>query len=215
MIPVLYEDQWLLVADKPSGILVIPAPGDQKRTLTALLNEQLPKGALYRLHPCHRLDRDTSGLIIYAKGKSIQQRMMDEFKNKRVKRTYMAVTQGRMPAPSGEIHKPIEGKPSLTRYRVIRQGPDFSVVEVSPVTGRTNQIRIHLRQIGSPILGDTRFVFRRHFRIKVNRLMLHARALEFVHPVTGGKVKVESELPEKIKYFQEGKNASRQDPKRL
>ena len=87
-IPVVYEDDWLLIADKPAGLLTIPSPGKVRRTLTGILNEDLKKkGLLYRLHPCHRLDRETSGLIIYAKGKSVQKKMMDEFRNGKVKKT--------------------------------------------------------------------------------------------------------------------------------
>jgi len=200
----MYEDQWLLIVDKPTGLLVIPTPKNEKHTLTNLLNEKAKKeNILYRLHPCHRLDRDTSGLIIYAKGKSTQQKMMDEFKNKRIKKTYIAFVQGKLPAGEGEIRKRIEGQDSLTRYKVIRQSNDFGIVAVMPVTGRKNQIRIHFRQIGNPILGDTRFVFRRHFKIKVNRLCLHAKALEFIHPITKQKITVETELPDKMKKFLE------------
>ena len=86
-ISIIYEDDWLLVADKPSGLLVIPTPKKESRTLTNILNEDLQnRGIPYRLHPCHRLDRETSGLIIYAKGKSVQQKMMHEFKEKKVKK---------------------------------------------------------------------------------------------------------------------------------
>lgn len=199
MIPVVFEDQWLLIVDKPSGLLVIPTPKDEKHTLTNILNEKLKKENIpYRLHPCHRLDRDTSGLIIYAKGKSIQKKMMDEFKNKRIKKTYIAFVQGKLPRPQGQITNPVEGQQALTRYKVIEQKKDFSVVEVAPLTGRKNQIRLHFKQIGNPILGDTRFVFRRHFKVKAKRMCLHAKTLEFVHPVTGEKVRVETELPEKM-----------------
>ena len=78
MVPVIYEDEWLVIVDKPSGLLVIPTPKNERHTLTNMLNEQLQKdGVTYRLHPCHRLDRDTSGLVIYAKGKAMQQKMME------------------------------------------------------------------------------------------------------------------------------------------
>ena len=84
MISVIFEDQWFLIADKPSGLLVIPTPKNETHTLTNLLNDKLKKDNIpYRLHPCHRLDRDTSGLVIYAKGKSVQKKMMDEFRAKK------------------------------------------------------------------------------------------------------------------------------------
>ena len=103
-IPVVFEDDWLCVVDKPSGFLVIPTPKNEKNTLTNLLNEELiRKNAAYRLHPCHRLDRETSGLIIYAKGKSVQKKMMDEFRNRAVKKTYIAYLGGVLKRDAGSI----------------------------------------------------------------------------------------------------------------
>lgn len=198
-IPILYEDQWLLIADKPAGLLVIPTPKNETHTLTGLLNRELiEKKISYRLHPCHRLDRDTSGLIIYAKGKMPQKKMMDAFKDRMIRKTYVAFVQGKLPESYGEIRIPIEERSALTAYKVIRQGKGFSVVEVKPSTGRKNQIRIHFKRIGNPVLGETKFAFRRDFNIKAKRLCLHATALEFTHPITGQKIRVESGLPEKM-----------------
>lgn len=185
-IPIAYEDDWLLVANKPSGLLVIPTPKKEARTLTSIL----------RLKPCHRLDRETSGLIIYAKGKSIQQKMMDEFRQRRVKKTYIAFVQGALPFREGEIKLPLEGRKAITRYKVIEAGKDFSVVKVMPVTGRTNQIRIHFKNIGHPIVGESKFAFRKDFKLKAGRLCLHASALEFRHPVTSKPVALSLPLPE-------------------
>ncbi len=202
MMPVMFEDQWLLIVDKPTGLLVIPTPKNERHTLTNILNQDLIKQNIsYRLHPCHRLDRNTSGLIIYAKGKSIQQKMMDEFKNKMVKKSYIAVVQGKLPDQKGEIRSSIEGKGAVTRYKVIKVGTDFSVVEAEPLTGRKNQLRLHFKKLGNPILGEDRFAFRRDFTIKVKRLCLHARSLEFMHPVTKKNIRVESEVPDRIKEF--------------
>ncbi len=204
MIPIIYEDEWLMVVDKPSGLLVIPSPKDERHTLTNMLNEKLQKeGIAYRMHPCHRLDRDTSGLVIYAKGKVMQQKMMDEFKNRRIKKTYIAFVQGRLSKAQGQITTPIEGQSAVTNYKVIGVGKDFSIVEVSPLTGRKNQIRLHFKEMGNPILGDTRFVFRRNFRVKANRLCLHATTIEFIHPETKQKIQVSSGLPDKMKEFLE------------
>lgn len=190
-IPVIYEDAWLLVADKPSGLLVIPTPKNEKRTLTSILG----------LHPCHRLDRQTSGLIIYAKGKSVQKKMMDEFKQKRVKKTYIAFVQGNVSRNQGRIQNPIEGQKAITEYKVIRRKKDFNVVEVMPLTGRTNQIRIHFKQIHHPIVGETRFAFRRDFALKARRLCLHAKELEFIHPVTRKHIHLSIDLPQDLKEF--------------
>ena len=190
-IPVIYEDAWLLVADKPSGLLVIPTPKNEKRTLTSILG----------LHPCHRLDRQTSGLIIYAKGKSVQKKMMDEFKQKKVKKTYIAFVQGNVSGNQGQIQNPIEGQKAITKYRVIQRIKDFTVVEVMPLTGRTNQIRIHFKQIHYPIVGETKFAFRRDFALKAKRLCLHAKALEFIHPVTKKHIHLSIDLPQDLKEF--------------
>ena len=199
-IPIIYEDDWLLIVNKPAGLLTIPTPKNEQRTLTSILNDDLKKkGLLYRLHPCHRLDRETSGLIIYAKGKSIQKKMMQEFKQKRVKKKYIAFVQGPLSKKQGEIKNSIEGLSAITKYKVIERRKDFSVVEVQPLTGRTNQIRIHFKQIGHPILGETKFAFRRDFKIKAKRLCLHAKNLEFIHPVKKKMVFLSCELPSGMK----------------
>jgi 23S rRNA pseudouridine1911/1915/1917 synthase len=199
-IPIIYEDDWLMIVNKPAGLLTIPTPKNEQRTLTSILNEDLKKkGLTFRLHPCHRLDRETSGLIIYAKGKSIQKKMMQEFKQKRVKKKYIAFVKGALSKKQGEIKNSVEGLNAITKYKVIEKRRDFSVIEVQPLTGRTNQIRIHFKQIGHPILGETKFAFRRDFKIKAKRLCLHAKNLEFVHPVTKKTVFLSCGLPSEMK----------------
>ncbi|MFA5096754.1 MAG: RluA family pseudouridine synthase [Candidatus Omnitrophota bacterium] len=187
----IYEDEWLLIADKPSGLLTVPTPKNEKRTLTSILN----------LYPCHRLDRETSGLIIYAKNKHIQQKVMDEFRARRVKKTYLAFVRGLPHREEGEIKNRIEGLSAQTRYKVIEKRKDFAILEVNPLTGRTNQIRIHLKQIGHPILGETKYAFRRDFKIRVKRLMLHACRLEFRHPATGKVLRLAGALPDGLREF--------------
>lgn len=201
-LPVIYEDNWLLVVDKPSGLLVIPTPKNERRTLTNILNEDLVKvGKTYRLHPCHRLDRETSGLIIYAKGKSIQKQMMDEFKLRRVKKTYLAFVQGTLLENQGEIKNRIKGLSAITKYKVVQRRKHFTVVEVMPLTGRTNQIRIHFKQIDHPIVGETKFAFRRDFKLRAKRLCLHAKALDFCHPVTKKYIHLFSDMAKDLKEF--------------
>lgn len=201
-IPVVYEDKWLMIVDKPSGLLVIPTPRNEARTLTSILNnEAKARGAAYRLHPCHRLDRDTSGLVIYAKGKSLQQAMMRIFKEKKIKKTYLGFVQGMLAKARGRISHPIDGQPSATDYRTIAQCKDFAVVEIMPETGRKNQIRLHFKRIGHPLVGERRFAFRKDFATKAKRLCLHASRLEFRHPVTGNAVGVQSPLPEYLNLF--------------
>ncbi len=190
-IPIIYEDDYLLVVNKPSGLLTVPTPKNEGRTLTSIL------GA----YPCHRLDRDTSGLIIYAKVKPIQQKMMEEFKRREIKKTYLAFVKGMPCEQQGVIKNRIEGMYAQTRYKVIARRKDFAIVEVTPLTGRTNQIRIHFKSIGHPILGETKYAFRRDFKIKAKRLCLHALKLEFRHPVNGKILKLESALPQDLIEF--------------
>ena len=201
-IPVVYEDNWLFIVDKPSGLLSIPTPRNERVTLSSILNDELKnKNISYRLHPCHRLDRETSGLMIYAKGKSVQKKMMELFKARRIKKTYLAFVQGALSKSHSEIKYPLEGRAALTKYRVVDQRKEFSVVEVLPLTGRTNQIRIHFKQLGHPLMGETKYAFRRDFKIKAKRLCLHAQRLEFIHPVTQKMLHLDTELPKDLEEF--------------
>lgn len=190
-IPIVYEDNWLLVVNKPSGLLTIPTPKKESRTLTSILN----------LYPCHRLDRETSGLIIYAKGKSVQKKMMGLFKQRKIKKTYLAFVQGNLIQNQGKIKNPLEGLNALTKYKVIQKRKDFTIVEVMPLTGRTNQIRIHFKMIGHPIMGETKYAFRRDFKLRAKRLCLHAKILEFIHPITHKVLRLTTDLPKALKEF--------------
>jgi len=201
-IPIVYEDDWLLVLNKPAGLLTIPTPKKELRTLTSILNEDLKKrGLSYRLYPCHRLDRETSGLIVYAKGKSIQRKMMEEFWCRNIKKTYIAFAQGRLLKDEGKINYPIEGRSAITEYIILEKRMDFSIVEIMPLTGRTNQIRIHFKQIGHPLVGETKFAFRRDFKLKAKRLCLHAKMLEFIHPLTKKVISLVAPLPPDMEGF--------------
>ncbi|TAM43356.1 RNA pseudouridine synthase [bacterium] len=201
-IPVVYEDDWLLVVNKPAGLLSVPTPKNEARTLTSILNQDAQeRGLKYRLHPCHRLDRDTSGLIIYAKGKSIEKKMADAFRGRSVQKKYIAFVHGKLAYPEGQISYPIEGKSALTKYKVVKEKSNYSVVEVYPATGRTNQIRIHFKNIQHPLVGEDKFVFRKDFALRFKRVCLHAGYLEFKHPQTGNIVAVEAPLSADMQKF--------------
>jgi len=201
-IPVVYEDDWLVIVDKPSGLLVVPTPKKEPRTLTSILNEDLREKALtYHIYPAHRLDKETSGLVIYAKGKAVCDKMMDLFRQALVKKKYIAFVHGHPAKEEGEITNRLEGKYACTRYRVICSKKDFTEVEVRPQTGRTNQIRLHFKYLGHPLVGETRFAFRKDFALKAKRLCLHALSLDFPHPVTQKTVRVTSELPKDLEDF--------------
>lgn len=190
-IPIVYEDDFLLIVDKPSGLLTVPTLKNENRTLTSILG----------LYPCHRLDRDTSGLIIYAKTKSIQEEMMEEFKQRAIKKSYIAFVRGIPQNQQGVIKDKIDGLFAQTSYKVIEKRKDFAIVEVMPLTGRTNQIRIHFKSIGHPILGESKYAFRRDFKIKAKRLCLHAVKLEFKHPVSKKILSLHSDLPKELSEF--------------
>lgn len=197
---IVYEDDYIFIINKPSGILVVPTPKGETNTLTDLLNQELDRrGAQVQAYPCHRIDRETSGLIIYAKSKPVEQAMMEQFKKHLVKKTYIAFAHGIVRKNSdtlkGNVYNQKRRKTELmiTKYRVIERRKDFTIVEVKPFTGRTNQIRIHFKELGHPLVGESVYAFRKDFKLKFKRTALHAKALEFIHPVTG--IKMNFDLP--------------------
>ncbi len=192
---ILYEDKWYLSIDKPPGLLTIPAPGS-KKSLTELLNLEGEKAGIpMKLHPCHRLDGETSGVLLFAKGKKAQKLMMECFHEKKVHKLYIALVQGGLEKEEGLISRVLEGKPARTRYRVLERLPLCTLVEVEPETGRTNQIRLHFKGIGHPLVGETRYAFRKDFPLSVPRLMLHARELTFPHPFIPQEITIQAGLP--------------------
>lgn len=196
-IDIIFEDEYLLAVNKPAGILVVPTPKAEKHTLTNLVNQLLfERGLVSVAYPCHRLDRDTSGIVLFAKNKETEQKMFEQFKNRLVKKKYTALVSGSPKFNTGIINKRIEGKEAVTKYTVVKRKEGYSILEVEPVTGRTNQIRIHLKIIGNPILGERKFAFGKDFKIKFRRTALHARELSFTHPITGKPIHLKAGIPE-------------------
>ena len=198
---IIYQDNNVIVVDKPAGILVHPVK-DEKDTLIDLFPNT---------KPVHRLDRDTSGLIILAKNEKAHDWLKSQFKNREIKKKYLALVHGKLKEKKGIIAKSIsksrKGKQTIapigkkrdaiTRYKVIKEYGDNTLLEVLPETGRTHQIRVHLTSIGHPIVGDQKYKFKRQKSI-INRQFLHAKYLKFSLP--GGKViELESKLPEELK----------------
>ena len=213
-VAVLYEDDHYVVFDKSSGLLVIPTPKDEQRTLVNIVNQQYSQSEkTWKLHPCHRIDRETSGAIIFSKGKCSQRLMMDLFKERAVTKKYIAFVHGKLSKEHGEFRNPIKkgsqrnfkkkqaGVSAITCYKVLKTKKQFSIVEVQPVTGRTNQIRIHFSQAGHPIVGDRKYAFARDYCLKFRRTALHAASLEWTHPVSKKKVSVQSNLPKDMAEF--------------
>ena len=194
---IIYEDDCLLVVDKPSGILTVPTPRKERHTLTNVLVamvQQKEKGA--GAYPCHRLDRETSGVILYAKTKPIQEKMMQQFKDGNVKKRYIAFVAGYLKKTAGMISFPLEGKKALTHYKLLQKRKGYSIIEVAPMTGRTNQIRIHFSMIGHPVIGEDKFAFRKDIAIKFRRVALHACMIGFRHPCRNEAMSFFSPLPD-------------------
>lgn len=216
-IKILFEDDTCIVFDKPSGLLVIPTPHNERNTLIDVVNTQLFSILSVRLHPCHRLDRDTSGAILFAKGKKNQKHIMEEFRRRQVEKRYIAFVKGVLRPAQGTIRMAVRdfharrpprqgpsAKPAITHYQVLSVQKGFSVVLVSPETGRTNQIRIHFSRIGHPLLGERLYAFGRDFPVKFRRLALHASELNWTHPVTKKQIQVTSPLPKDMENFWKG-----------
>jgi 23S rRNA pseudouridine1911/1915/1917 synthase len=210
-IPVLYEDENCMVFNKPSGLLVIPTDKNEDHTLVNIVNQQhRDQGPLY---PAHRLDRDTTGVILFAKGKEHQQQLMRFFKDKQVNKTYIAFVHGRVVEPRGKIRIPVKdfhqrkfaghlpAQSALTHYEVEDYHKDFTVVKVMPITGRTNQIRIHFAKIGHPLVGEDKYAFRRDFALRFRRTALHALRLEWPRMSGEGMISVESPLAQDMMDF--------------
>ncbi len=201
-IPVVFEDDWLLVVNKPAGLLTVPTPKNEARTLTSILNKDAEvKNLKYRLYPCHRLDRQTSGLLIYAKNKNVEAKLIDAFRNRKISKKYIAFVHGKLSRPEGQISSSVEGKKALTKYRVLEEKSNYSVVEVSPVTGRTNQIRIHFKNIQHTLVGEDKFAFRKDFALRFKRVCLEAKELNFKHPVTGKDLNINIDLAGDLRDF--------------
>ncbi len=199
---ILYEDDFIIVVDKPPGMLVIPTPKNESHTLTNLLNIDLDKrGIGPNAYPCHRLDRETSGLIVYAKGKKVQQSMMEQFRQHKVKKSYIAFVHGQLNRDTDVINRPIENRRSITKYRVLEVRKNYSVLQVEPMTGRTNQIRIHFKSIGHPLVGERRFAFAKDYSLKFRRAALHSYRIEFKHPVTNKAAGFTSPLAQDMEKF--------------
>lgn len=195
MLPIVYQDDDLLVLDKPSGLLAVPGRGpDLQDCLSARVHAALPTALVV-----HRLDRDTSGLMIMALNPDSQRELSRQFAEREVEKCYLAVVSGQPSADEGIIDLPLRkdferpprhcvdhdhGKPARTVWRCTERGPDRSCCEVFPQTGRSHQIRIHLAWLGHPILGDNLYAPEEVRRMSP-RLLLHASRLELGHPTSG------------------------------
>ena len=225
-IDIVYEDEVLLVVNKPAGLVVHPAAGIHSGTLANALAfhfEQLPTGSnAARPGIVHRLDRDTSGLLVVAKTESAMENLADQFRDRTVFKSYVALVHGRVQPASGLIDQPIARDPSnRTRMAVVRGGraalslyqtrrayQRFTLLDVELKTGRTHQIRVHLAWLRHPVVGDETYGAGRDNTIqnarlrtavrKLGRQFLHAEKLAITHPVSGKRLEFQAPLPKEL-----------------
>ncbi len=227
-LPVVYEDAALLVVDKPSGLAVHGGSGISHGVIEALRAAQ-PRARLLEL--AHRLDRDTSGLLIVARKRSALVELHRMLREGEVDKVYMALVRGRWQGGARELRERLHkfvgaggerrvavhagGQEAVTRVRPIASTEGYSLLELRLLTGRTHQIRVHLAHAGHPILGDDKYgdfaLNRALARQGVKRLQLHARRLAFAHPLTRAPLKLEAPLPPDMRHFAETELALRPD----
>ena len=212
---ILYEDRNLLVINKPAGLLTISTGGEEPedtayRRMTAYVRRKNPRNRIFIVH---RLDRDTSGIVLFAKNPEIKTALQDQWDELVTYRGYYAIVEGRMEESAGRLsswlketkthlvyvsRKSGDGKPAVTNYQVLRDNPDYSYLRVWLETGRKNQIRVQMQEIGHPVTGDKKYGAARD---PLKRLGLHAWKLELTHPFTGKRLDFSVEPPERFRNF--------------
>lgn len=210
---VLYEDSDVIVINKPAGLTVHPAPGHPDSTLVNAILARCPDlGAIngdIRPGIVHRLDKDTSGVMVVAKNQAAQQSLAQQFKDRTVEKSYIALATGRVKHEKGmitaalgrnprdrkKISVLVGGRPSITSYQVVRRYKEATLIEALPKTGRTHQIRAHMASIGHPLVGDGLYGGGTKL---LGRQFLHAARLAFTHPRTGQRVSFEAKLPDDL-----------------
>ena len=214
-IDIVYEDEYLMVINKDSGVVVHPGAGNSDDTLVNGLlyyNKTLSKGEEFRPGIVHRLDKDTSGLMLVAKDDKAHELLADDFKNKRIHREYIALLDGVFPQKKAIIDAPIgrskqyfdkmevykDGKKAITNLEVIKKYKDYTLVKLVLETGRTHQIRVHLAYIGYPVHNDP--VYSNKVCTDFGQF-LHSAYLKFKHPITGEVLEFNSKLPEEFQTF--------------
>jgi 23S rRNA pseudouridine1911/1915/1917 synthase len=208
---IIHEDQDIIVINKEAGLLSIASPTEKELTAYRQLTEYVRRtNSDNRIFIVHRLDRDTSGLMLYAKNEQAQQKLQNAWQDAVLERSYVALVEGAVKKQEGTIkswlkesktllmyssHKPNDGQEAITHYKVIESSREYSLLEVHLETGRKNQIRVHMQDIGHPIVGDKKYGSRKNI---IGRLGLHARILAFHHPATGEILRFETQIPGKL-----------------
>ena len=222
---VVYEDDALIVVEKKNGLLTVPVKADSKETTVFSILKEYVRKQSHRntVHVVHRLDRETSGLLVFAKSPELQEYMRTYWRQLVTKRTYVALVEDKLEKKEGKItswltenprtalvsSSPVDngGQLAITNYKVLKESAlqtdeadlktEYSLVELNLETGRTNQIRVHMASIGHPVVGDRKYGHGNESS-PIDRLCLHARVLEFIHPMTEKKVRFEAPMPKEF-----------------
>lgn len=208
---IIYEDSELIVIDKPPGLLSIASDNEKFNTAYRQLTDYIRiSNPDDRIFIVHRLDRDTSGVMLFAKNEEVKHLLQDRWKELVIDRAYVAVVEGRVVKDEDTIrswlletktklmyssHTPGDGLEAITHYKVLQANAKYSLLEIRLETGRKNQIRVHMKDIGHSIIGDKKYGATTH---PIGRLGLHAHILAFNHPVTGELMRFETEVPKKF-----------------
>lgn len=208
----VYEDEHLIVIDKNAGLLSMASDNEKYLTayniLSTYVKSQKPSNRIFIVH---RLDRDTSGLMMFARSEKVQSLLQRDWKHNVTARTYVALVEGDVAEPDGVIksyiyeskalvmhstRNPEKGELAITRFRRLKSGKEYSLLEVTLETGKKNQIRLHMQEIGHSIAGDKKYGATTS---PIGRLGLHASVLAFIHPVNGKEMRFESRIPAKFR----------------
>lgn len=215
-VDVVYEDDYLLIVNKKSGMVVHPAPGNYSGTLVNALMGRFNLSNKDNIRPgiVHRIDKDTSGLLVVAKQDEVHEALSKMIKNKEVERKYIALVEGVINHETGTIDAPIgrdinnrqkmmvtdiNSKDAITHFRVLKRYKDKTLIECKLETGRTHQIRVHMDYIGHPIVNDP--VYGRSKKVTPFGQMLHSKSIRFIHPITKKEIYIESELPKEFQDY--------------
>ncbi len=211
-ISILYEDSCFLAVNKEAGIPVHPTSGHNTGTLAHMvLSHLIKQGLSIKIRPINRLDKDTSGVVLFAKNSHMQDRIINQMKNNRVSKVYLGIVHGVFEPKEGIINLPIarkdgstierivdmSGAPSITKYKTLGIYNDLSLVQFILETGRTHQIRVHTRAMGHPILGD--WLYSDIQTDLISRQALHSTTLAFDHPITGERIILNASIPEDMR----------------
>jgi len=208
---IVFEDPYIIIIEKQAGLLSIATATEKEQTAYSILSEHVKKrDPKNRIFVLHRLDRETSGVMMFSKSEKVQQLLQNAWKEVVLERSYVAAVEGLVTQEQGTItswlteskafimyssRTPNNGQKAVTHYQVLKKNKNYSLLEVKLETGRKNQIRVHMKDIGHSVVGDKKYGATKH---PIGRLGLHARVLAFKHPITGEEVRYETDIPKEF-----------------